>query len=159
MLSPRSWRWRWVLGIGLPVALVTVVMTFGECRVNAWHHEPGAAADSAFAFAELAFVQDDIDGAYAQLLPALAAEATVEQIGAAIDSLHPDGRPNSVEAIEYQPTPGYRGMLIFLEGRSGDVVFYYRLQMEGTAPSGYQVAGFWRGNGPYPNPEQRKPIR
>jgi hypothetical protein len=50
-------------------------------------------------------------------------------------------------------------MRIFLEGRSGDVVFYCRFQMEKIAPSEHQIAGFWQGDGPYRNPEQRKPTR
>lgn len=86
MVSPRNWRVLLVLPLGLLVPLVVVVLVvFGQCRVNAWRHQPHMAADSAVAFAELAFVQGDVDGAYVQVLPALAAEVSAQQAGEIIE--------------------------------------------------------------------------
>ncbi len=140
-------------------ALVAVFAVFGQCRVNLWRHEPSLAADSALVFAEVALVQHDRDAAHELLLPEFRDEVSAEVLGGWIEAIHPSGYPLSVGGVEYRSAPGYEGMFIFLVGQAGDEMFYYRFQMQGSAPSGYEIAGFWRGTGPYPNPETRTSLR
>jgi hypothetical protein len=143
------------------VAVVAAVFFFAGVSLsfNAWSHQPSMAADAGEAFAAAAFVEGDAGRAFTLLTPAPAEEVSVDQLAEILAQLHRDGRPDSVDAIEYEPLPGYRGMGIYIEGESAERVFYYRLLMEGTSLAGYTISGFWRGSGPYPNPEDRKPLR
>lgn len=49
-------------------------------------------------------------------------------------------------------------MNIFLMGDNPDENFYYRLVMEGTASTGYKVAGIFRGNKRYPDSADKKKL-
>src|SRR5262245_6068329 len=128
----------------------------GSVAVNAWHHEPDIAAKSAVAFSQTAFVDGDADSAFRLLSPELAKTTSSSSVADVLRGMHPDGRPASVKAIEYEPLPGYRGMNILVLGHSDVGDFYYRLLMDGTAEAGYKVSGFWRGTGPYPSANKHK---
>ena len=128
-----------------------------EC--NAWHHEPDEAAEVAEAFAFAAFVNDAPAEALTMASLHDGETFTATQLAEVLRQIHPAGHPTSVRATDYQPTPGYRGMQVFLEGQSADGErFYYRFLMEGTADEGYKVREFYRGTGPYPTGVERKPL-
>jgi hypothetical protein len=150
------------LGLGAGLAILGVVAFFatgGSCSVNAWVHQPSVAAESAETFAREAFVEGDAESAYELLAPAAEDELSVAQLAAALRQMHPTSHPTAVHATDYQSLAGFEGMNIYLEGQAGDARFYYRLLMSGNATSGYKVQGLFRGNGPYPNPEERTPLR
>ena len=74
-----------------------------------------------------------------------------------IKKMHPAAMPAEVKAIEYEPQPGQRAMNIYLKGSTGSEMFYYRFYMTGDATAGYEVAGLFRGSGPYPS-KMKKPL-
>lgn len=71
--------------------------------------------------------------------------------------MHPKTFPSRVSATEYEPMPGQKSMLIYLQGSGSGEEFYYRLVMAGDASSGYRVSGLYRGSQPYP-PSKRHPL-
>lgn len=154
---------RLILAIGGGALLWAVVIAAAtgtlSFSVNTWHHSPAMAGEAAQVFAEVAFVNDDADRAYSLVNPEIEAEMTAQDFAAFLTQMHRTGRPATVDATEYQPLPGYRGMNVYVEGSADSTDFYYRLLMEGTSSSGYRVTGFWRGSRPYPNPQDRQPLR
>lgn len=127
------------------------------CGISVIGHDEQAAAKSAAKFADLAFVQSDYAGARALLLPQLEQATAGDKLAADLSKLHPKGHPSEVRAIEFEPLPGQRAMLIYLKGTQDDEEFFYRLLMVGDQGAGYKVGGLWRGSGPYP-PSARKAL-
>jgi hypothetical protein len=52
--------------------------------------------------------------------------------------------------------PGEKAIYVFLTGENSGEHFYYRLTMEGTAPTGYKVLRLDRAAQPYPSSNERK---
>lgn len=142
------------LALLIGIAAFFGVSLFG---VRVFRHQQADAARAAERFADLAFVRSDLDAAYALLAPELQRALPAAKLGEEIVKLHPTGRPTEARAIEYEPMPGQRAMLIYLNGTRGDETFHYRFVMAGDEPSGYRVGAFWRGSGPYP-PSARRPL-
>jgi hypothetical protein len=154
-------RRRWLLAIlGLVAVLVSTGLATGIITFSAhvWRHEPTEAALAAEEFADAAFVADDLETAYAALHRELADQLTPDQFRTLMARMHPEGRPSSVRALEFERLPGFRGMTIYLEGSAGDTTFFYRFLMEGTSTSGYTVAGIWRDIGPRSSAASREQL-
>ena len=128
-----------------------------SCGVNILVHDQASAAATASQAANLAFVRADMAAAHALLAPQMQQALPAEKLLDAVAKLHPTQRPAEVSAIEFEPLPGQAGMNIYLKGTGGNEEFYYRFLMVGDKRSGYRVAGFWRGSGPYP-PNARRPL-
>jgi hypothetical protein len=145
----------------------TLLAAFASCsltscgvnisRVSIIVHDQQAAAKSAAKFADLAFVRSDYASAQALLAPQVRQGIPIDRLTAEVAKMHPKARPSEVAAMEFEPMPGQPAMNIYLKGTHGDETFFYRLVMVGDKGSGYQVAGFWRGSGPYP-PSARRPL-
>jgi hypothetical protein len=101
-------------------------------------------------FADVAFVQRDLKTSYNLLSAAMRNDLSLAQFTDVLSKMHPSKYPSSVEATEYEPLTGQRGMNIYLVGHNGTEQFYYRFFMEGTRETDYTVGGMWRGEGPYP---------
>jgi hypothetical protein len=119
------------------------------------------AAESAEEFAQVAIIDNDPERAHSLLWEQGKVRLSVDEIAQGLERMHPEGRPTKIRAIEYEPVFGQPAMNIFLRGTgindSDDA--YYRFVMMGTEESGYRVADFMRGSGPYPPSSIRKPIR
>ena len=128
---------------------------FAAC-VNVIAHDESAAAKAATQFAQVAFIDRDDTKARGLITPALAQQLPDGKLAEMVAKLHPKSFPARVAATEFEPHPGQRGMTIYLKGTGGDdEAFFYRLLMEGDAPSGYRVAGLYRGSGPHPSSNKR----
>jgi hypothetical protein len=139
------------------LAVACLGLLAGGCVRLIAHNEHRAAA-KAEEFAACAFVARDLDKAYALLAESTRKQVSAAQFTSGAATMHPKAYPLAVRAAEFEPVPGQEMMYVFLVGRHGAESFHYRFVMEGTGPSGYQVAGFWRGTGEYPASRLRKPI-
>jgi len=81
-----------------------------------------------------------------------------EQFTDLISKIHPSTYPSSVQAAEYEPLMGQRGMNIYLVGKNNNEQFYYRFFMEGMKETDYTVGGIWRGKEPYPPTNMKKRL-
>jgi len=121
-------------------------------------HDPAVAASAALDFGKAALVEGNPERGYALISEETKKSVTPEKLRDVIVRMHPGARPLSLAATEFEPVPGQEMMQIFLHGQNGSEEFYYRLAMQGTAPSGYKVAGIFRGNGPYPKSSVRQKL-
>ena len=139
--------------------LFAVAMVFlCGCAANVIHHSEQSAAQSAVQFVKQAFVQRDISGSYLLLSENFRAHYSAEQYNRLVIQLHPSSYPSWVAAEEFEPLAGQQAMNVFLHGANGEEEFFYRFAMEGTAETGYKVAGVFRGNGPYPSSQLRRKL-
>jgi hypothetical protein len=123
--------------------------------VTRLEHRPDLAAKVASDFAQVAFVEHDARRAYDLLWEQGKARVQFEK---SLVEMHPQGYPTEVNAVEYEPIFGQPAMNIFLHGVRGEEQYYYRIVVQGTAPTGYKVSDCLRGSGPYPPSPARKPL-
>jgi hypothetical protein len=135
------------------------VFVLANCSGSIISHDEDMAAKSAIQFALVAFVQHDAPNGFFLLSENAKKSIPVEKFSEALSQMHPLQYPLSVTAVEFEPIPGQKGMNILLHGANGAEQFYYRLMMEGTAGTGYKVAGFFRGNGPYPGSKLKQKLK
>jgi hypothetical protein len=139
--------------------IVLILIAFSGClQVNSLNHQPAMASDKAQQFANAAFVERRLPAAYNLLSQAMRNQLSVDQFTELISKMHPSKYPSSVQAAEYEPLMGQRGMNIYLVGKNNNEQFYYRLFMEGTKESDYTVGGIWRGEGPYAPSTMKKRL-
>jgi hypothetical protein len=112
-------------------------------------HDEDAAAKSALDFARVAFIDHDARTAYPLISEEARKNVPPEQFSEILAKQHPAGYPATITASQFEPIPGQKALSIILVGENATEKFYYRLIMVGTAPTGYTVGGFLRGNGPY----------
>lgn len=132
-------------------------LILGGC-VSVIAHDEKKAAEAAERFATAAFVERDYPKAYDLMSIDAKKHIPLAQFEETIMRMHPIAFPSAIKATEFEPMPGQKTINIFLFGEQGAESFYYRLIMAGTSPSGYQVAGFMRGSGPYPPSKLRRKL-
>ncbi len=142
-------------GLAVLIACCTLTSCINVSCINLIAHNPKAAENQATRFAQVAFVARDYATAHDLLSPAARQHIPKDKLSGTITAMHPKSFPSRVTATEYESVPGQRGMIIHLRGDGEGEDFYYRLLMEGDAPSGYRVSGLFRGNGPYPSTNKR----
>ena len=141
------------------VTLVLGLLVFAGClQVNRFNHQPAMARSKAEQFADAAFIEHDLGSAYGLLSQAMRNQLSFEQFKDLISKMHPAQYPDAVNASEYEPLMGQKGMNIYLFGQTRNEKFYYRFFMEGTKETDYTVGGLWRNEGPYPTSNMRKPL-
>jgi hypothetical protein len=155
----RSLRWLSAHG---QMFLLIALAPLGSCatasgQIKVIVHIQAAAAKSAEKYARVALIDKDFEKAYTLLAPEARMAVSADRLAETIKKMHPAAMPSEVKAIEYEPQPGQRAMNIFLKGSAGSEVFNYRFYMVGDAGSGYEVAGIFRGSGPYPS-KAKKPL-
>jgi len=139
-------------------ALMSLFLS-GCLHATTFVHEPSMAAAQAERFADASLIEHDLNSAYALLSPKKKEQLSLEQFKDLLARMHPSKYPDAVNATDYELLPSQRGMNIFLFGKSGAERFYYRFHMEGTKETGYAIAGFWRGDAPYPQSSRRRPLK
>jgi hypothetical protein len=102
-------------------------------------HDENLAAKRAIEFAQVTFIDKNLEQAYGLLSPGGKRHISLDKFKEAVTRLHPRGFPVKVIAKEYQPMPGEKALWIYLTGQSGDDQFQYRLTMEATGNGDYQV--------------------
>jgi hypothetical protein len=140
------------------VSLSALIALTGCLQVNQLKHQPAAAGRKAQQFANVAFVERNLDAAYPLLSQNVRNSLTLDQFKDAVSKMHPSEYPLFVRATEYEPLMGQRAMNIYLIGDAEKERLYYRFVMEGTQETDYTVGGFWRNNGPYPASDMRKAL-
>ena len=141
------------------VTIVLILIALSGClQVNSLNHQPAMASAKAQHFADVAFVERNLPAAYDLLSQAMRNQLSFDQLTDLISKMHPSRYPSSVQATEYEPLMGQRGMNIYLVGKNGSEQFYYRFFMEGTKETDYTVGGMWRGEGAYPPSNMKKSL-
>ncbi len=138
--------------------IIIAIALLTNCKFYYISHNQHKAAKSAMEFAEMALIQRDFHKGYSLLSDNFKQAYSFEKFSQLITELHPSLYPLSVTAEEYEPIFGQKAMNIFLYGENGSKKFYYRFVMEGTKLMGYQVAGIFRANGPYPPSKIRQKL-
>lgn len=139
------------------IVAVSIILCSVPACVTVIAHDEQIAANAATKFAQIAFVDRDGPKAHGLLSPSVAEQLPGDKLSEMIVKMHPKSFPTRVTAVEFEPMPGQKGMLIYLKGTGEGEDFHYRFVMEGDAPSGYRVSGLFRGSGPYP-PSNRRPL-
>lgn len=129
-----------------------------SCSVRVIAHDEHAAAKAAEKLADSAFAKSEYDGVHELFSPDMQRLLPgAKEVTEAVVKMHPKGRPSGVKAIEFEPIPGQRAMLIYLKGTRDDEEFFYRFRMVGDKGAGYKVDFMGRGSGPYPT-SARRPL-
>jgi hypothetical protein len=162
-LNPHRYAGLLVTKRSICLAILVPLLTIsasacGVPTVRQLRHQPTMAAESAEAFARVAFIEGNARGAYELMCEEVKHKYSVEAVVASIDAMNTPGRPSVVEATEYEPIFGQPAMNIFLHGRTETRDIYYRFVMIGTEQTGYRVGDFFKGNGPYPPSSIRKRL-
>ena len=140
------------------VVFLAMCSCLASCGMRVLVHDQTVAASSAAQFARTAYISKDFKTAHSMLAPQARASVTLDTLTDTIAKMHPNGYPDDVSAVEYEPLPGQAAMNIYLKGQNATETFYYRMLMVGDKASGYKVSYLARGSGPYP-PSNRHPLR
>jgi hypothetical protein len=127
----------------LTLALLTA---FTSC-VQSFKHDEVLAAKRALEFAQVVFLDKDLDKGYGLLAPGAKRHIPLDKFKQTITAMHPRSYPDQVTAVEYEPMAGEQAIYIFLTGRNGEAQFNYRVTMEGTADTDYKVLKIDQGGG------------
>ena len=138
--------------------LVLFLISVTACTYHTSKQKPMMAAASAAEFAQVAFVEQNIDRAFSMLDPEFQAYATKEKFVEVITNMNKPTAPRVVTATEFEPIPGQEGINIYLTGARDTEKFYYRIPMKGSEEKGYKAAGVFRNLGPYPSSGSRQPL-
>jgi hypothetical protein len=106
--------------------------------------DPEVASVAAVLFAKRALVDLSQPDAYSRLSEGMRREFNFEQYIELLSRQHPKGFPSELSAAEYETTSDPKALFIWLTGEAGGEHFYYRLRVEGTDATGYNVAEVWR---------------
>jgi hypothetical protein len=142
---------------GYPFYSLIFVVGLMGC-VESINHDELSAGKKAEEFAQVVFVQQDIENGYLLLADGTKRYVSREQFKAVLSKLHPKAFPQTVTASEYEPMPGEKALHVFLTGENSGEHFYYRLTMEGTATTGYKVLRLDRADQPYPPSNEKKRL-
>jgi hypothetical protein len=138
--------------------LAIFLLTAAACSFRAFKQNPIMAAASATEFAQVAFVEKNIDKAFSMLDPEAQAYITKENFTQGLMKINTPTAPESIMATDYEPIQGQEGMNIYVTGEGPKETFYYRIPMKGTEQKGYKPAGIFRNPGPYPKSPMRRPL-
>lgn len=140
------------------LAIFLLMVTAAACSFRAFKQSPIMAAASATEFAQVAFVEKNIDKAFSMLDPEAQAYIGRENFSQGLTKINTPTTPKSINATDYEPIQGQEGMNIYITGESDTETFYYRIPMKGTEQKGYKPAGVFRNPGPYPKSPMRRPL-
>ena len=138
--------------------IAILLLTATACSYRAFQQNPIMAATSATEFAQIAFVEKNIDKAFTMLDPEAQAYITKEKFSQTLTTMNTPTSPKSIVATDFEPIQGQEGMNIYITGESDTETFYYRIPMKGTAGKGYKSVGAFRNPGPYPKSPLRRPL-
>ena len=143
MCGIRPWLW-------------VFVMIFIGCAESIKHDEI-LAGKRAVEFAQVAFVKQDVEKAYALLADSAKGYVPLAKFKETLSRMHPNLHPTSVTATEYEPMPGERAIYIYITGETSGGQLQYTLTMLGTAANDYKVSRFGLGAGSYlPSTAEKK---
>src|SRR2546430_6244844 len=93
---------------------VLISLSLASClQLNRFNHQPAMARSKAEQFADAAFIEHDLGSAYGLLSQATRNQLSFEQFKDLISKMHPAQYPDAVNATEYEPSMGQKGMNIY----------------------------------------------
>jgi hypothetical protein len=120
-------------------------------------HDEALAARRAVEFAEVSFVQQDLERGYALLSDAAKRYVPPDKFKETVSRLHPSGRATNVSATEYEPMPGENAIYIYVDLKNSAGRVAYTITMEGTAAADYKVSKIIRADSSFlPSTKDRK---
>jgi hypothetical protein len=150
-----------IVGVGLifcGIGMLAQLLGYPP-RISVIHHSEERAAQKAAQFAEVVFVRQDYERAYTLLSEELREKVPFEKFKGLILQGHVEGFPTVVKATDFEPLPGRKAMGVFLDGANSGLRFYYRLIMQGTKATDYQVSDFQVSKEPYPRSSLTRPLK
>jgi len=141
-----------------PLLAIVLLTVTTACSFRAFKQSPIMAAASATEFAQVAFVEKNVDKAFSMLDPEAQAYITKENFSQGLTKMNSPTAPTSIIATDFEPIQGQEGMNIYVRGENDTETFYYRIPMKGTQDKGYKPAGLFRNPGPYPKSPMRRPL-
>ena len=139
--------------------LLAITATFLACAEKVKHNE-GLAAKRALEFARVVFFEKDLDKGYSLLSDNAKLHIPLNKFKQTITAMHPNGYPDRVTAIEYEPMADEKAIYIYLTGRNAaDQSFNYRVTLEGTAATDYKVLTIDQGGGFPTLSNQKRPFK
>jgi len=126
--------------------------------VESIEHDQARAAKKAEEFVQVAFVKSDGDRGYALLAPATKRYVSLEQFKRVVARMHPQAAPKNVRVSEFEPMKGEKAIYVYLSGENSGEGFHYRITLQGTAKTEYDVLKFERSNEPYAGSPGRKKL-
>jgi hypothetical protein len=123
--------------------LVLAVM-FTSCAESVQHDE-NSAAKRAIEFARVLFIEKNLDKGYQLLSENGRRHVPLDKFKQTITAMHPRAYPSRISALEYEPMAGEKAIYIYLSGQNSEEQIGYRVTLEGTAATGYQVLKIDRG--------------
>jgi hypothetical protein len=137
---------------------IFLLIVTAACSYRSFKQNPQMAAKSATEFAQVAFVEKNIDKAFSMFDPEAQAYVTKEKFSEGLTRMNTPASPKSINATDFEPIQGQEGMNIYITGESDTQKFYYRIPMKGTEDKGYKPVGLYRSDGPYPKSPMRQPL-
>jgi hypothetical protein len=125
-----------------------VVLGLVSCT-NSIKHDEVLAGKRAVEFAQVAFVQQDVERAYTLVSNSTKRYVPLDKFRETVIRLRPNGRPSGVVATEYEPMPGEKAIYIYITVTNLDEQVDYTLTMDGTAATDYRVSKITRGSASY----------
>lgn len=120
-------------------------------------HDPQSAGKRAVDFAEVAFVRQDGENAYAMLADKTRGYVPLAKFKETLSRLYSGAHPTRVRAIGYEPMPGEKAIYIYVVAEVPGGQLPYTVTMEGTAATGYKVSKIVRGDSSYlPSTSEKK---
>lgn len=138
-------------------AVLLAAALAAACRPS-YRHDESAAAAEAVSFARAAFLKKDTAAGYAMLSPMVTQDLTREAFEADLRKMSEDGLPPSLKAVGWEPVAGRPAVNVMLSGEAGEKRWFYRVLLWGRAGEPYRVAGYYRGNGPFPGAGSKRPL-
>ena len=124
--------------------LAGVLLVLSGCAQSTKQDET-LAAKRAIEFAQVAFVDRNLDKGYEMLSAGGKRHLSLAKFKETVTRMHPRGFPTKVTAKEFQPMPGENAIWIYLVGQNSEEQFQYRLTMEGNGHGDYRVLAFDTG--------------
>jgi hypothetical protein len=121
-------------------------------------HDEMLAGKRAIEFAQVVFINHDLDRGYALVADAGKRHVPLDKFKETITRMHPRTFPTSVTATDYEPMPGEKAIYIFLTGQNAAEQFFYRLTLEGTAANDYKVLKLDQGGGMFSAASRKQPF-
>jgi len=143
---------------GLYCLTLALIATFIGCAQSVKHDE-ALAAKRALEFARATFLEKDLDKGYSLLAAGGKRHIPLDKFKQTMTAMHPRSYPDTVIAIEYEPMSGENAIYIFLTARNGEEQFNYRVTMEGTADTDYQVLKIDQGGGFSALSNKKRPFK
>ena len=130
------------------LATIGLILCSAGCSEN-YTHDESLAAKAALEFADVAFVQHDVEKSYLLLADKARAYVPLEKYKETVLSMHTNGYPTKVAAQGAGAVKGVKLVNVALRGDGPNGLrFDYSLSLVGTAQSGYRVTTFNGGGLP-----------